>query len=159
MPPGQKGGGMREDLEEILEINKRLVDIHVEAENKHLLAETINTLHSECVFEDIPLGQIYKGREGAAEYYQTWWNAFGIIVKPNRGIQWTIDGNMVAESRYVGTHTGEFFGLKATGRSIDLPFVVIIGFKEGLMLGERFYYNLPYLLDQLGVSSLPEVNQ
>jgi len=56
MPPGQKGGGMREDLEEILEINKRLVDIHVEAENKHLLAETINTLHSECVFEDIPLG-------------------------------------------------------------------------------------------------------
>ncbi len=150
---------MREDLEEILETNKQLVDIHVEAENKHLLAETINTLHSECVFEDIPLGQIYQGREEAAEYYQTWWNAFGIIVKPNRGIQWTIDGNMVAESRYVGTHTGEFFGLKATGRSIDLPFVVIIGFKEGLMLGERFYYNLPYLLDQLGVSSLPEVNQ
>ena len=150
---------MKEDLEEILEINKRLVDIHVEAENKHLLAETINTLHSECVFEDIPLGQIYKGREGAAEYYQTWWNAFEIIVKPNRGIQWTIDGNMVTESRYVGTHTGEFFGLKATGRSIDLPFVVIIGFKEGLMFGGRFYYNLPYLLDQLGVSSLPEVNQ
>ena len=49
---------MREDLEEILETNKRLAD-------------TINTLHPECVFEDIPLGQIYKGREGATEYYQT----------------------------------------------------------------------------------------
>ena len=79
---------MRADLEDILEINKRLVDIHVEAVNKHLLTETINTLHPECVFEDIPLGQIYKGREGAAEYYQTWWNAFEIIVEPNRGIQW-----------------------------------------------------------------------
>jgi hypothetical protein len=150
---------MRADLEDILEINKRLVDIHVEAENKHLLTETINTLHPECVFEDIPLGQIYKGREGAAEYYQTWWNAFEIIVEPNRGIQWTIDGNMVAESRYVGTHTGDFFGLKSTGRPIDLPFVVIIGFREGLMLGERFYYNLPYLLGQLGASSLPDVDQ
>ena len=150
---------MRADLEDILEINKRLVDIHVEAENKHLLTETINTLHPECVFEDIPLGQIYKGREGAAEYYQTWWNAFEIIVEPNRGIQWTIDGNMVAESRYVGTHTGDFFGLKSTGRPIDLPFVVIIGFREGLMLGERFYYNLPYLLGQLVASSLPDVDQ
>jgi len=150
---------MRADLEDILEINKRLVDIHVEAENKHLLTETINTLHPECVFEDIPLGQIFKGREGAAEYYQTWWNAFEIIVEPNRGIQWTIDGNMVAESRYVGTHTGDFFGLKSTGRPIDLPFVVIIGFREGLMLGERFYYNLPYLLGQLGASSLPDVDQ
>ena len=49
---------MREDIEEILEINKRLVDTHLEAENKHLLTETINTLHPECVFEDIPLGQI-----------------------------------------------------------------------------------------------------
>ncbi len=150
---------MRADLEDILEINKRLVDIHVEAENKHLLIETINTLHPECVFEDIPLGQIYKGREGATEYYQTWWNAFEIIVESNRGIQWTIDGNMVAESRYVGTHTGDFFGLKSTGRPIDLPFVVIIGFREGLMLGERFYYNLPYLLGQLGASSLPDVDQ
>ncbi len=66
---------------------------------------------------------------------------------------------MVAESRYVGTHTGDFFGLKSTGRPIDLPFVVIIGFREGLMLGERFYYNLPYLLGQLGASSLPDVDQ
>ncbi len=150
---------MRADLEEILEINKRLVDTHLEAENKHLLAETINTLHSECVFEDIPLGQIYEGREGAAEYYQTWWGAFEIIVTSNRGRQWTIDGNMIAEPRYVGTHTGDFFGLKATGRSIDFPFVVVISFRDGLMLGERFYYNLPHLLDQLGVSSLPGVNK
>ena len=103
--------------------------------------------------------KFYEGREGAAEYYRTWWDAFEIIVTSNRGRQWTIDGNMIAEPRYVGTHTGDFFGLKAPGRSIDFPFVVIISFREGLMLGERFYYNLPHLLDQLGVSSLPGVNQ
>ena len=47
---------MREDLEEILKINKRLEDTYLEAENKHLLTKTINNLHSECVFENFPLG-------------------------------------------------------------------------------------------------------
>jgi hypothetical protein len=33
---------------------------------------------------------------------------------------------------------------------IRLPLVVIVTFREGLMLGERFYYDLNMLMQQIG---------
>lgn len=146
-----------ESLPSILDTNESLVNRHLTAENKHHIGETLATLHPECVFEDLPLGLSYIGRSGAAEYYKTWWNAFSIEVN---GIarHWTTDGNMIAEARYFGTHSGSFHGLAATGRNIELRLAVIIRFKEGLMLGERFYYDLSSLLSQLGVMSLPRLS-
>ena len=58
---------------------------------------------------------------------------------------------MVAEATYVGVHVGDFYGLPATGRSIEIRLAVVITFKDGLMLGERFYYDTGALLSQLGV--------
>jgi steroid delta-isomerase-like uncharacterized protein len=145
------------ELSTILEANQALVRAHLTAENQHLLDETLATLHPDCVFEDLPLGLAYHGKAGAAEYYKTWWNAFSIEVK---GIarHWTTEGNMIAETRYFGKHTGNFHGLAPTGRDIELRLAVVISFRDGLMLGERFYYDLSSLLTQLGVSSLPEVS-
>lgn len=146
-----------DNLPSILEANESLVDRHLTAENEHQMSETLATLHPECVFEDLPLGLSYQGRSGAAEYYKTWWNAFSIEVK---GIarHWTTEGNMIAETQYFGTHSGSFHGLAATGRNIELRLAVIIRFKDGLMLGERFYYDLSSLLSQLGGVSLPCVS-
>lgn len=109
------------------------------------------------MFEDIALGLRYEGRSGAARYYATWWDVFSIEVQ---GIErhWTTAGNMIAETRYVGIHIGEFYGLQPTGRPIDLRLAVIIRFKDGLMLGERFYYDLSALLKQLGASQLPALH-
>jgi predicted ester cyclase len=66
---------------------------------------------------------------------------------------------MIAEARYLGTHIGPFHGLAPTGRDIDLRLAVIITFRDGLMLGERFYYDLSSLLFQLGVTSLPAISK
>ncbi len=147
-----------QSLPSILETNLNHVNKHLAAENRHLLDETLATLHHECIFEDLPLGLSYQGRTGAAEYYQLWWNAFSIEVK---GIarHWTTEGNMIAEARYLGTHIGPFHGLAPTGRDIDLRLAVIITFRDGLMLGERFYYDLSSLLFQLGVTSLPAISK
>lgn len=143
-------------LDGLIRGHEQLVRQHLAAENNHLLAETLATLHEQCVFEDITLGKTYHGKSGAAEYYQTWWNAFDIEVK---GIarHWTSDGNMIAETRYLGRHIGDFYGLPATGKHIELRLAVIIRFHDGLMLGERFYYDLSSLLQQLGASSLPKL--
>jgi steroid delta-isomerase-like uncharacterized protein len=145
------------ELETLLQRNQKIVSTHLGFENKHLLSETIATLHPDCVFEDLPLGLTYKGHTGAAEYYKTWWQAFSIEVK---GIarHWTTEGNMVAETTYLGVHDGSFHGLPATGRTIELRLAVVIGFRDGLMLGERFYYDLSSLLSQLGTNRLPNVN-
>lgn len=147
---------MNDDLDALLAQHRGLVGRHLAAENAHQLEETLATLHPDCLFEDVTLGLEYHGREGAGRYYRTWWDAFSIEV---RGIarHWTTEGNMIAETRYVGTHTGEFFGVPATGRRLDLRLAVVIRFRDGLMLGERFYYDLAGLLAQLGVERLPAV--
>ncbi len=134
--------------------NQALVGKHLKAENQHLMDETLATLHPDCVFEDVALGLIYRRREGAQAYYRMWWDAFSIDV---RGIarHWSTEGNMVAETTYVGEHSGSFYGLAPTGRAINIRLAVVISFKDGLMLGERFYYDAAGLLNQLGVRDAP----
>jgi steroid delta-isomerase-like uncharacterized protein len=135
------------------EIYGPLLGRHLEAENNRRLDETLATLTEDCVFEDMALGQVFHGRQGAGECYRMWWDAFQIVVHGER-LHWTAEGGAVAEARYRGTHTGAFLGIPPTGRSIDLPIAVFITFKDGLMAGGRFYYDLATLLRQLGVSSL-----
>ena len=133
---------------------EQLVATHLAAENDHRLEDTLATLHEECLFEDRALGQVFHGREGAAKYYTTWWNAFDVVVQGERR-HWTPEPLLVAETRYQGTHIGEFLGIPATGRSIDFSLAVIITFRDGLMAGERFYYDLATLLRQIGVKEIP----
>jgi ketosteroid isomerase-like protein len=47
---------------------------------------------------------------------------------------------------------GDFQGIPATGRPVDLRLADFITFRDGLMAGERFYYDLRSLFAQLGVS-------
>lgn len=117
---------------------------------------TLETLHPECVFEDIPLARAFHGRQGAEQYYRLWWDAFAVEVEGSV-VHWTADGHLIAEAQYVGRHIGPFLGLAPTGRAITLPFAVFVGFRDGLMAGERFYYDLNTLLRQLGVTHLPGV--
>lgn len=134
---------------EIAEVLSR----HVEAENAHDMARTLATLHRECLFEDVPMGKVYQGHAGAAVYYRKWWDAFGLKFYPGaEGKQhFTADG-MIAEGRFAGTHIGPFEGLQPTMRKVDFRFVVVVGFRDGLMAGERFYYDRAALEDQLGVA-------
>jgi predicted ester cyclase len=57
---------------------------------------------------------------------------------------------MIAETWYQGIHRGPFFDYAPTGRPIRFPLVVVIPFRDGLMAGERFYYDLATLLRQIG---------
>lgn len=134
--------------------NEQVLVRHVTAENAHRLEETLATLDPECVFEDLALRRRFHGRDGAAEYYRIWWDAFQVEVE---GVarHWTTEGRFIGEAMYVGRHTGDFFGLPPTGRPIELRFTVFVDFRNGLMSGERFYYDLSTLLGQLGATRLP----
>jgi predicted ester cyclase len=73
---------------------------------------------------------------------------------PGGSRRWTEDGTYIAEAQYRGRHIGRFLGIEPTGREIGFRFVVILGFRDGLMAGERFYYDLAHLPRQLGVERL-----
>jgi steroid delta-isomerase-like uncharacterized protein len=138
-------------------MNKELeivVNRHLAAENEHRMEETLAALHPDCLFEDLPLNKVYRGRAEAEIYYRTWWDAFDLKVHGERRI-WSDDGAfMIAETWYEGTHQGTFLDHPASGRAVKFPLAVVIPFRDGLMAGERFYYDLMTLLRQIG--ALPE---
>ena len=127
---------------------------HLKAENAHQLAETLATLTEDCIFDDRTLGRVFRGREGAGRYYQMWWDAFGQTVQSERRHVPAPD-QCIVEVRFQGRHIGPFLGLTPTGRSIDLPIAIFIDLKDGLMSGERFYWDMATMLRQLGVGQLP----
>jgi steroid delta-isomerase-like uncharacterized protein len=127
---------------------------HMDAENAHDLAETLATLTSDCVFTDTSLGRTFHGHDGAATYYRMWWDAFEVEVSPE-DLHWTTAGLAVAETRFRGRQIGAFLGVPSTGRQIDVPFVIVVGFRDGLMNGERFYWSPATLLTQIGTDRIP----
>ena len=61
----------------------------------------------------------------------------------------------MAEATWHGRHIGRFLGIEPTGKTIVQPFIVILSFRDGLMLGERFHYDLASLLRQIGADPIP----
>jgi steroid delta-isomerase-like uncharacterized protein len=127
---------------------------HMTAENAHDLHGTLATLTEDCLFEDRALDRTFPGHAGAAAYYRMWWDGFDVEVS-GEILYWTTDGLAIAETRFRGRHIGPFLGVAPTGRRIDVPMLIIVGFRKGLMNGERFYWNVATLLRQLGVDRVP----
>lgn len=131
----------------------RVLQRHVEAENNHDLARTLATLHPDCTLEEVAFGAVYRGRSGAADHYRAWWDAFELRFRSGaEGVQHvTTAGAVVAEGRFFGRHVGAFRGLAPTGRDVDFRFAVVVSFEDGLIAGERFYFDRATLWAQLGV--------
>jgi SnoaL-like polyketide cyclase len=134
------------------EINERCLFQHMKAEAAHDLAGTLATIHSDALFEDQPLGLVLQGRDATARHYRTWWDAFGIQTDGG-ALHWVNDDFMIGEADFVGTHIGEFLGIAPTGLPIRFPFTVYVRFKDGLLSGERFFYDLNIIMAQLGQPS------
>jgi steroid delta-isomerase-like uncharacterized protein len=132
--------------------NRDVLLRHVTAETEHRMEETLATLSADCVFDDRAFGRVWRGREGARAYYRMWWDGFGI--KPVGSTRHApSDDRLIVETRFQGRHVGAFLGVPPTGREVDVPIAIFVEFGGGLMTGERFYWNLGTLLQQIGVGA------
>jgi steroid delta-isomerase-like uncharacterized protein len=130
--------------------NTKVLIEHVNAETAFDMETTLATLTVDCVFEDVPTGEVHRGHDGVRAYYREWWDAFGNT--PSGSKRYVPDENcLIVETHFVGTHKGDYRGIAATGRAINLPVAIVVSFNKGLMSGERFYYDRATLLAQLGV--------
>ena len=124
---------------------------HVSAETAFDMEATLATLTPDCLFEDVPLNESHRGRDAVRHYYSEWWDAFGNV--PTKSRRYVAAGDtLIVETRFVGKHVGRYRGIAPTGRDIDLPVAIFISFREGLMAGERFYYDRSTLLSQIGAA-------
>lgn len=126
-----------------------LLQRHLSAENDHDLEATLATLTEDVVFADTALAMTWTGHTGAAAHYRMWWDAFDTEVTGER--LHLADTSAAAETIWRGVHIGPFLGIGPTGRTIELPVVVIVEFGNGLLAGERFYWDRAKLAEQLAV--------
>jgi predicted ester cyclase len=67
------------------------------------------------------------------------------------------DHSAAAEAWFVGTHTGDFLGVSATGNSIRVPYSVFYDVEADKITAVRVYMPMDQLLQQLGRSIEPDV--
>ena len=53
------------------------------------------------------------------------------------------------EADFVGTHTGEFAGVQATGRTVRVPYSVVYDLRGDKIARLRMYFPVSLLVEQL----------
>ncbi len=97
-----------------------------------------------------PTGGVLEGREEIERIARKWFHAFPDIQFNSEEV--LIDGDRVVQiARVSGTHGGEFFGVAATGRKVDVVFALIMTVADGLISSERRILDFTGVLVQVGV--------
>ena len=115
------------------------------------LAGDISVVNDKNFTEDIIIvtseGDIV-GIEACLEYYSNYLTGFSEI-------QWTIvdafgQGNkLIKHWNFKGKHTGNFFGIPATGNTLDLSGTTIVTMRNGRIAKEHDFFDMKSMLDQL----------
>jgi steroid delta-isomerase-like uncharacterized protein len=66
------------------------------------------------------------------------------------------DGRAVLEGRFAGRHIGDFEGIPATNREIDVPICVVYELEKDQIKRVRVFLQVAVLREQLGVSDAAE---
>jgi steroid delta-isomerase-like uncharacterized protein len=114
--------------------------------NAALLAED----HMEDGVVVSPTGGVLEGRADIKHIYEVWFRAFPDLTFTTEDL--IVDDDRVALlGRVCGTHQGEFLGMSATGRRIEISCVFIYRLENGAIAHERRVLDFTGLLVQVGV--------
>ena len=113
-------------------------------------APALAATHAERGVAVSPTGGVLEGRAEIERVYRLWFTAF-----PD--VRWRMDDIVVDGDRVVvvaqvsGTHAGDFFGVPASGRHVEVQVAVIMTIADGLVAEERRIYDFTGFLVQVGV--------
>lgn len=62
------------------------------------------------------------------------------------------ENSAMVEGDFVGKHIGEFAGIPATGKDVRVPLCVVYDLEEDKIKRGRIYFEMPALMQQLGMS-------
>jgi predicted ester cyclase len=134
---------------ETAELNAGVLAEHLRAEWNDDLKATMATMHQEHAHQRIPaLGIAVEGFEAVREYYrarfESWPGpAFFMTQVAITETYAAIRGDIRIEP------SGQFAGVDAAGKSIDVPAIVWIAFADGKLAGETIHLDGRLLQSQL----------
>jgi steroid delta-isomerase-like uncharacterized protein len=125
---------------------------------REVMERYLNSNHSDLsmmaddvVFTTMATGDEHRGPEGIKRMLQhIYHEAFDAKAETRTRI-FTAD-HAVLEADFVGTHTGTFAGIPATGRQVRVPLCVVYDLRDGKIVRGRVYLEVPVLLRQIGAA-------
>jgi steroid delta-isomerase-like uncharacterized protein len=108
----------------------------------------------ECLYEDVPLGVVNRGKEELRAFGQQVFNAFpdfkiDLTTKIAAGdwamLEWTMSG----------THQADLPGMPATGKSFSVRGATALELDDGRISRNSDYWDMATLLTQLGLMPSP----
>jgi steroid delta-isomerase-like uncharacterized protein len=113
-------------------------------------AAALAATHAEDGVIESPWAGKVSGREAIEQTYQQWFAAFPDFAFQDEEL--LIDGHRVAEiATVVGTDTGGFMGLPATGKPFRFPLVFLYTLDDYQIVHDRRIYDFTGMLVQIGV--------
>jgi steroid delta-isomerase-like uncharacterized protein len=123
-------------------------------EGKH---SGVELLAEDAVFTFTATGQQWRGPEAITGmltyFYQEAFHAHTATKK-----LFGDDRFACLEADVVGTHTGEFAGVPATGKQVSVPMTVVYEVADGKIVSGDVYFEIPALLAQLGAAQSSEAS-
>ena len=128
-----------------------VLEEHFRSEIDHDWDACLATFAGEPRYEIVPTGQIHEGAEAVVAYHRAQRTAFPDQRHENVRMHVADDDTVVAEFDLLGTNTGEFLGLAATGRTFRMPVIAVFVFApdDDRITNERVYLDTASLLRQI----------
>ena len=82
--------------------------------------------------------QQVQGRDPVRDFL-TWMHTQAFDAYPKVNTLVVGDGQTTLEANLVGTHTGEFLGIPATGKSVQVPYCVVYDLRDDKITALRAY--------------------
>jgi predicted ester cyclase len=113
-------------------------------------ASALGALHDVNGVVVSPTGGVLEGRAEIERVYRVWFNAFADLA--THVVTSLIDSDRAVQVlQFSGTHTGEFFGLAATNRHVEVTVACVMTLRDDRIIEERRIYDFTGLLVQVGV--------
>jgi steroid delta-isomerase-like uncharacterized protein len=102
----------------------------------------------EVTWTTVGAGQELQGRQPVRDFLM-WMHTQAFDAHPKVKTLVVGDGQAALEADFVGTHTGEFLGMAATGKSVQVPYCVIYDLHDDKITALRAYIPMDLLTRQL----------
>jgi steroid delta-isomerase-like uncharacterized protein len=129
----------------------RIVQEHLQFENRHDLNGIMETFGAEAFYNDEPWNDHRVGRDAVRTYYEQLMKAVPDLVIEVRQ-QFASSEAVTLLGVVSGTHEGNWRGLPGTGRRLKFPLCAVYTFNEAhKIVAETIYYDRATVLAQVGL--------
>ena len=127
-----------------------LVRAYAEAKSRQDVAGALALCHPDFAIETIPFGTASRDREESAAQLRLFFSVFPDYRAETEGLA-ASDGRVAWWGRIALTFAGALPGLAPTGRTARIPAFSVFDLRDGLLVRERFFFDLGMLCEGVGI--------